>query len=116
MKKPMRITPTSIILGVLFLGASLISAETSQVTAQAPPIPKAGRLAMPRSLRQVGLPIAAMQAAIPADNPQTPEKIELGEKLFFDGRLSADGTVACATCHEPARGFTDGRPVSLGIK
>ena len=71
---------------------------------------------MPRSLRQLGLPIAATQAAIPADNPQTPEKIELGEKLFFDGRLSADGTVACATCHEPARAFTDGRPVSLGIK
>jgi hypothetical protein len=37
-------------------------------------------------------------------------------KLFFDGRLSADGTVACATCHDPARAFTDGRTVSIGIK
>src|SRR5213075_2806921 len=43
------------------------------------------------------------------------EKIALGEKLFFDGRLSADGTVACATCHDPARAFTDGRPASIGI-
>jgi cytochrome c peroxidase len=59
---------------------------------------------------------AATRAAIPVDNPQTPKKIELGEQLFFDGRLSADGTVACSTCHDPARAFTDGRPVSIGIK
>jgi cytochrome c peroxidase len=39
----------------------------------------------------------------------------LGEKLFFDSRLSGDGIVACATCHDPARAFTDGRPVSVGI-
>jgi cytochrome c peroxidase len=74
-----------------------------------------GRLGLPRSLKQVGLPIAATRAAIPAENPQTPEKIALGRKLFFDGRLSADGTVACSTCHDPARAFTDGRPVSIGI-
>jgi cytochrome c peroxidase len=36
--------------------------------------------------------------------------------LFFDGRLSADGTVACSTCHDPARAFTDGRPTSIGFK
>ena len=54
--------------------------------------------------------------AIPADNPQTPEKIALGEKLFFDGRLSADGSVACSTCHDPARAFTDRKPTSIGIK
>jgi cytochrome c peroxidase len=51
----------------------------------------------------------------PPDNPQTPEKIALGQKLFFDGRLSADGTVACATCHDPAHAFTDARPTSIGI-
>jgi cytochrome c peroxidase len=39
----------------------------------------------------------------------------LGQKLFFEPRLSADSTVACATCHDPARAFTDGRPVSVGI-
>jgi cytochrome c peroxidase len=41
--------------------------------------------------------------------------IALGEKLFFDPRLSANGTVACATCHDPARAFTDDRPQSVGI-
>ena len=58
----------------------------------------------------------ATRAAAPADNLQTPEKIALGEKLFFDGRLSVDGTVACSTCHDPARAFSDGRVVSIGVK
>src|SRR5262249_25264609 len=69
-----------------------------QATAQAPqgrPIPPAGPLAGPKSLKQVGVPVEATRAAVPADNPQTPEKIALGERLFFDGRLSVDGTVAC---------------------
>jgi len=39
----------------------------------------------------------------------------LGQKLFFEPRLSGDATVACATCHDPARAFTDGRPLSVGI-
>jgi cytochrome c peroxidase len=52
---------------------------------------------------------------IPPASPLTPAAVALGENLFFDGRLSGDGTVACATCHDPARAFTDGRPVSVGI-
>jgi len=63
----------------------------------------------------VGLPNDKTLAAIPPDNPQTAEKIALGQKLFFDGRLSVDGTVACATCHDPQRAFTDGRPTSIGV-
>jgi cytochrome c peroxidase len=63
----------------------------------------------------VGVPAAATRASIPSNNPETPEKIDLGQALFFDGRLSADGTVACSTCHNPVRAFTDGRPVSVGI-
>jgi cytochrome c peroxidase len=66
-------------------------------------------------LQQVGVPAELTKAVIPPDNPQTPEKIALGQKLFFEGRLSADGTVACATCHDPARAFTDGRAASVGI-
>ena len=88
---------------------------TQQANGKPPPIPEAGPLAQPKSLQQVGIPAEATRAAIPPDNPQTPEKIALGERLFFDGRLSADGTVACSTCHDPARAFTDGRPVSIGI-
>jgi cytochrome c peroxidase len=115
-----RIRRASISSAILLLAldaTTLISAtQTPRDVRGAPPIPEAGRLGMPRSLKQVGVPMAATRAAIPVDNPQTPEKIELGKKLFFDGQLSVDGTVACSTCHDPARGFTDGRPVSIGIK
>jgi cytochrome c peroxidase len=62
------------------------------------------------------VPVHLTRAAVPADNPQTPDKVALGEKLFFDGRLSQDGSVACSTCHDPAKAFTDGRPTSIGIK
>jgi len=115
--RTMRASVSSTVLLLALAAVTLVSAaQTSPEDGKAPPIPEAGRLGMPRSLEQVGVPIAATRAAIPADNPQTPEKIELGKQLFFDGRLSADGTVACSTCHDPARAFTDGRPVSIGIK
>jgi cytochrome c peroxidase len=89
---------------------------STQSQGHAPPIPRVSPLADPKSLKQVGVPIEATRAAVPADNPRTAEKVALGEKLFFEGRLSADGTVACSTCHDPARAFTDGREVSIGIK
>jgi cytochrome c peroxidase len=52
---------------------------------------------------------------IPADNPMSAEKVELGRRLFYDARLSADGTVACASCHVQALAFSDGRQVPVGI-
>jgi cytochrome c peroxidase len=80
------------------------------------PIPNPDEMAQPRQAAQLGLPIETTRAAIPADNPQSPEKVALGQKLFFDGRLSADGTIACGSCHDPVRAFTDGRRASIGIK
>lgn len=56
------------------------------------------------------------QTVVPEDNTMTPERVMLGRTLYFDTRLSADGTVACAICHDVSRGFTDQRPVSEGIK
>ncbi len=55
-------------------------------------------------------------AFIPQDNAMTPQRVELGKKLYFDPRLSADGTVSCATCHDVTRGFTDQLKTSEGIK
>ena len=52
---------------------------------------------------------------IPADNPQAPEKIALGKALFHDVRLSGDGTISCASCHQPDRAFSDGLKVAQGI-
>ncbi len=51
----------------------------------------------------------------PASNPLTPEKIATGRRLFFDVTLSADRQTSCATCHDPARAFTDGRAVARGV-
>jgi cytochrome c peroxidase len=81
---------------------------------QAPPVPQAGPLAEPRSSNQVGFPTVLTEYVI---SPATlkPARIALGQKLFFEPRLSGNSTVACATCHDPARAFTDGRPVSIGI-
>jgi len=57
-----------------------------------------------------GLP----QMVVPADNPFTEAKFVLGRALFYDTRLSGNGTQSCASCHEQARAFTDGRPLAIG--
>jgi hypothetical protein len=51
---------------------------------------------------------------IPADNPMTPEKVALGRQLFFDKRLSVDGTRSCYSCHVCEKGLTDGLPKAVG--
>ncbi len=61
---------------------------------------------------QLGLP----PLPVPEDNPQSPEKIALGEKLYNETRFSGDGTVGCVTCHDPKKGFTDNLPTSKGIR
>lgn len=52
---------------------------------------------------------------VPEDNPMSDAKVDLGRHLFYDARLSGDGTVACASCHDQARAFTDGRETAKGI-
>ncbi len=60
-------------------------------------------------------PLAALgDPPIPADNPMTPEKIELGKLLFFDTRLSGDASIACSTCHEPNQGRGFSNDISRG--
>lgn len=53
------------------------------------------------------------EVPVPEGNLQSSAKIELGKKLFFDRRLSGDGTMSCATCHDPNQGFSDGLDISL---
>ena len=52
---------------------------------------------------------------VPEDNPITRSKLELGRKLFHDRRLSRTGAVACASCHDPNRAFSDTRPLAVGV-
>src|SRR5215213_3169941 len=52
--------------------------------------------------------------SIPADNPMTAEKVALGRQLFFDERLSVDGSKSCYSCHVCEKGLTDGLPKAIG--
>ncbi len=61
------------------------------------------------------IPLGLPKLPIPEDNPLTKEKIALGKKLYFDKRLSKDGTISCATCHDPAKAWAEHSPTSTGI-
>jgi cytochrome c peroxidase len=62
-----------------------------------------------------GLPDWLDPPPVPADNPVTQAKVDLGHRLFFDLDLSGPRYMSCATCHEPAMGFTDGRVTPVGV-
>jgi cytochrome c peroxidase len=60
------------------------------------------------------LPPGFPQPRVPADNPMSEAKFQLGRHLFFDTRLSGNGTMGCGSCHLQKLAFTDGRPVAVG--
>jgi cytochrome c peroxidase len=97
--------------GVIFLSGSLF-AESPKATGAAPMKEGAAsgeyKLTLPLGLEEDAV-------VVPADNPLTKEKVELGRLLFFDKRLSRNNTIACASCHLSEKGFADGKPVSTGI-
>jgi cytochrome c peroxidase len=107
-------------IGCATLAAPAVSEDTgvgpppALAPGQAPPLPQATPLAAPRSSDQVGFPAALTEYVI-SPTSLRPARVVLGQKLFHEPRLSGDGTVACVTCHDPARAFTDGRPASVGI-
>lgn len=68
------------------------------------------------SASNASTPLGLPPLPFPENNPQTPEKIALGEKLFNDERFSSTGEVSCATCHDATKAFTDSPlKVSEGI-
>ena len=69
------------------------------------------KAASPRPKVPLGLP----ELKVPADNPITPEKVELGKLLYFEKRVSKNGTVSCATCHDPKMAWAEHTPTSSGI-
>ncbi len=60
-------------------------------------------------------PLGLPAVPVPADNPLTRQKVELGRDLYFDPRLSIDGSVSCASCHSPGLGWSNGLPVAVGF-
>jgi cytochrome c peroxidase len=61
------------------------------------------------------VPAGLDKITYPVDNPQTAAKVALGKQLFFDPRLSSDGKVSCASCHNPAKGWSNGEQFATGI-
>ena len=102
----------------LILAGVLAPAFFMWAGAQAPPVKKdaAARPVAKKSMARLKEPLGLVPVIWPRDNPYSVEKAELGRLLYFDPRLSADNTVSCATCHNPKFAFTDGAPVSTGIK
>ncbi len=88
------------LLAVIFL----LSIGLSQVLADSRPQPS----------YEWNLPAGLPKPVVPADNPMTVEKIELGRHLFYEKRLSITGAYSCASCHEQKRAFADGNPVGIG--
>ena len=78
----------------------------------------ASRATITEAAGQLGPPPLGLDlyAPVPPDNPPTPEKVALGARLFFDPILSADGTIACASCHRPDRAFADAGATSAGVR
>ena len=68
-----------------------------------------------QSQKELQIPTGLPTIPWPEDNPYTAEKAELGRLLYFDTRLSSNGTISCASCHAPSEAFADRRPVSIGI-
>ncbi len=101
---------TTIFLGSALVASSLFAADNLAKAAK-----DAGLVALPTN--QAALAKLAEETAIDAkDFPSTPERVELGKKLFFEPLLSKSGIISCNTCHNLARGGVDGIPASTGHK
>src|SRR5262245_23415465 len=69
----------------------------------------------PTPLTDFSAPFVFGRFQVPANNPLTVEAVELGRRLFYDPRLSANGRVSCSTCHIQRLAFTDGATTSVGV-
>lgn len=94
-------------LAFVFALASCKSQPTEEKAAP-PTEPVAQKIAVPPA------PGKFPELKIPADNPQTPEKIALGQQLFFDARLSVDGSRSCYSCHQNEHGNGGETPTAIG--
>jgi cytochrome c peroxidase len=94
------------ILAFLFVPLGFLRAQSPEQAAQ-----------MIDSLQELPVGLGSPpKLEVPADNPQSPEKVELGRELFFNKDLSGDHSLSCASCHDPASGFSDGKPRAIGFQ
>ena len=92
-------------------GAALVAAGLATLTVAGCHKPRRA----PTPLADFSAPFVFGRFILPADNPLTVEAVELGRRLFYDPRLSANGKVSCSTCHIQRLAFTDGRTTGVGV-
>jgi cytochrome c peroxidase len=88
---------------LLWFGVSLLCLPLGQLPAQ-------------ENSFDLKIPAGLPKMRIPNDNPLTAEKVELGKQLYFDKRLSQDNTVSCASCHDPAKGWSNAESFATGFQ
>jgi cytochrome c peroxidase len=103
---------TAALLGSLFVVASLLACSLVWLWRSEA---ARGQTALKSKPYELKIPRGLPSVSIPGDNPLTEARVELGKQLFFDKRLSADNSVACASCHDPAKGWSNGKAVTLGV-
>lgn len=107
--------PTAVTLGDPSLtagipGAGPLTLEQVQAWLATPGVHDTLDVSLP-----LGLNLGAQQIVGLVENPLTRAKIELGRQLYFDGRLSSDGTISCASCHHPDTGYTAHTQFGVGV-
>lgn len=100
---------TLLLIGVLPVCFAADTAESVDLEAANPIVP------IPEPPLGIGGPENPPATLADLENPPTPETVRLGRWLFYDKRLSADNSIACATCHRPENAFSEPTPVSTGI-
>lgn len=102
---------------IVIAGLALLAASSCGKSGKKAEEGSAGDAAPAAVGAEIGAAILGLPPVpVPADNPTTAEKVRLGNILFNDKRFSSTGDVSCATCHDPAKAFTDGPlAVSEGI-
>jgi len=105
MKRVSYVCGMALIFGACLVTANLVGREPTKAISNDSMFPPEG----PK------VPLGLVPVIWPDDNPYSAEKAELGWLLFFDKRLSSDGSVSCASCHSPEFAYTDGQSVSTGI-
>src|SRR5690242_6459847 len=96
-----------------WVGSLLTIAGLAAGASEPPPVPRDD---LPPQMSLTAIPLGLdPDRPVPKDNPLTEAKVRLGRRLFFDPILSADGTVACASCHQPGRGFAGPHALSPGL-
>lgn len=99
---------------IVLLYFSLLAHASRGENALVPPLPP-DRLPAELPIDLIPLGLDANRP-IPADNQLTAERVRLGRKLFFDPILSADGSLACASCHDPEHGFAGREAIAVGLR